>query len=107
MNAEDGVGSLADEAARLLDAVRGMLGPQGALGPAHIATGAPECTWCPLCQLIAVLRGDRPEVSARLAEATQAVSAAVRILLEAVTAVPEPTRARTARNVQHIDLREE
>jgi hypothetical protein len=42
-----------------------------------------DCQWCPLCQFAAVLRGERPDVTARVAEAGSAVVHAVRALLEA------------------------
>jgi hypothetical protein len=42
-----------------------------------------ECQWCPLCQFAAVLRGERPEVTARVAEAGTAVVSALRALLDA------------------------
>ena len=44
-----------------------------------------ECRWCPLCQLIAVLRGERPEVTAALADVLRATADA----LHAFTAAPE------------------
>lgn len=48
---------------------------------AHIATGAAECAWCPICQLIAALRGDRPDVTDKLAAAATAVVDVVGSLL--------------------------
>ena len=50
---------------------------------ARIAIGAPECCWCPLCQLIATLRGERPELLDRLAETQAALTATLRALVEA------------------------
>jgi hypothetical protein len=50
-----------------------------ASGP-HLAA---ECQWCPLCQFVAVLRGERPEVTERLTEAGTALLAAVRAVAEA------------------------
>jgi len=92
-------GTIGDEAAKLLDAVqdwaRRNLGESS-----HIATGAPECQWCPLCQLIMVLRGDRPEISEKIADATASVVAALRSLLDAATTPGPSTQPR----VQRIDL---
>ena len=48
---------------------------------AHIATGAAECAWCPICQLIAALRGDRPDVTDKLSAAAAAVVDVVGSLL--------------------------
>jgi hypothetical protein len=49
-----------------------------------------DCQWCPLCQFVAVLRGERPEVTERVAEAGVAVLSALRGLLDAAAgAVPD------------------
>ncbi len=92
-------GTIGDEAAKLLDAVQDWARRNFGDGP-HVATGAPECTWCPICQFIAVLRGDRPEIGDKIAEATASVVAALRALVDAAASGhhPEPQR------VQHIDL---
>jgi hypothetical protein len=37
-----------------------------------------DCRWCPLCQAAAVLRGERPEVSAALADVLTATATALR-----------------------------
>lgn len=60
----------------------------------------PECQWCPICQLLAVVSGERPEVSERLAEAGAALGAALRGLLDAATGPARPPDGR----VQPIDL---
>jgi hypothetical protein len=60
------------------------------------------CQWCPLCRLMAVARGERPEVSERLAEAGGAVVAALRTLFDGA-GTPEPDEPR----VQRIDLGED
>jgi hypothetical protein len=77
-------GPLTDETARLIGAAqdwwhRAVTDP----ATAKIATGAPECCWCPLCQLIATLRGERPELLDRLAETQAALTATLRALAEA------------------------
>jgi hypothetical protein len=68
-----------------------------------------ECQWCPICQFVNVLRGESPEVAARLSEAGAALTAAVKALAD--SAVPraggEPapeSRPRPAPRVQRIDL---
>src|SRR6266567_789263 len=70
----------------------------------HIATGAPECTWCPICQLIAILRGDRPEISEKVAEAGASLVAALRAVLDAAAASPPRPPDDAASRVQHINL---
>jgi hypothetical protein len=94
-------GTLGDEAVQLLDAVQDWARRNLGDG-AHIATGAPECTWCPICQFIAVLRGDRPEVSDKIADAATSLIAAVRAVVDA--AAPSRTEQSRTPRVQHIDL---
>ena len=53
--------------------------------------GGPECQWCPLCQFASILRGENPEVSARLADAGNALVGAFRAVLDAA-ATRTPTR---------------
>jgi hypothetical protein len=95
-------GSVGEEAARLADAVRGWARARFPELTDHVATGAPECRYCPFCQLIAVLRGDRPEVTERVAEAAAAVADAVRAVAE-VLARPVDPRGHGHR-VEPIDL---
>jgi hypothetical protein len=72
---------------------------------ARIATGAPECTWCPLCQLIAVLRGQRPEITEKWAETQVALAGLLRVLADAAgTMTTPPDGAAGASRVQRIDL---
>jgi hypothetical protein len=93
-------GSVGDEAARLLDAVQEWARHAfGEGASARMSTGAPECEWCPLCQLVAVLRGDRPETTEKIVAAGTAVMTALRSLLDQAPA-PDDARPR----VQHIDL---
>ena len=75
---------------------------------------AAECTWCPLCQFIAVLRGERPEVTERVAEAGAALAAALRAFLDATSNAGAPSghhhpegRPGSRPRVQRIDLRDE
>jgi hypothetical protein len=77
-------GSVGEEAARLAEAVRGWARSTFPGLTDHLATGAPECRYCPFCQLVAVLRGDRPEATERVAEAASAVADAVRAVADAL-----------------------
>ena len=80
----DPVGSIAEEAAKLLGAVSGWARQQGdgvaGLADAmaegvheHVAPGAPECTWCPLCRTIAAIRQTSPEVRNHLGSAASSL----------------------------------
>ncbi len=106
------VGSLAEEAAKLLGALSGWAREQGEgvsstagsmAGSVvdelheHIATGSPECAWCPLCRTVAALRQNSPEVRAHLAEA----AASFMLALSGMMATNAPQREG---DVERIDL---
>ncbi|MBZ5734301.1 hypothetical protein K8Z61_07315 [Nocardioides sp. TRM66260-LWL] len=139
----DDLGSVAEEAAKLLGALAGWAGDQARSGEAwaglagsvagsaagsaadlarqlddglreHLATGAPECTWCPICRTVHRVRELSPEVRQHLATATTSLLAAVQGIL--ATAVPPEGatgdgRGRAARSspagVERIDLDDE
>lgn len=95
-------GTLAEEARRLAEAFSDW-SHDHTVGLAADAGSSPECRYCPLCQLIAVARGQRPEVTARLVESGAAFFEALRSIVtpsggERVAEEPTPT-------VQHIDVR--
>jgi hypothetical protein len=105
------VGSAAEEAAKLLAALQDFA--RRTTGD-HIATGAPECRLCPVCQLIAFVRDTRPETVEHLAGAGAALIAALRATL--VGHQNNPPEAGTERTtgpvsgrpgVQHIDISDE
>jgi hypothetical protein len=105
---------LADEVGRLVTAVQGWAqqnfpaGPDGHLGA--------DCQWCPLCQFMAVVRGERPEVTARVAEAGTALAGAFRALADAAASATREQRAEheqegerrssSGPRVQRVDLGE-
>ena len=122
------VGSLGDEAARLLHALQGWAqgtgqdaGTAGASAAAaaaaalhdldaHLSTGAPECQYCPICQLISALRGASPEVRAHLRTAGSSLMQAAAAMLAPPTAPPTagptagPKDRRRDRDVERIDV---
>lgn len=53
--------------------------PEGQPG----AEAPSTCTWCPVCAVVGLLRGQRPELAARLAEHGVGLLAALRELLAA------------------------
>lgn len=115
----DGVGSVGEEAAKLFGALADLAREQGsevgsglaglasyAAGALrdvdeHLATGAPECTYCPVCRTVHVIRETSPEVREHLASAAASLVQAAAGWL--ATAVPEQARAR-AEGVERIDL---
>jgi hypothetical protein len=77
-----------DHVRQLLDAVRGSAGGSGAADSGAADSGAaaagpadghdPGCRWCPICQVAGVLRGERPELTAALADVLTATATALR-----------------------------
>ncbi len=63
------LGGPAEEARRLVEALGDWAATRLAPVDEHLATGSAECRVCPLCQVIAGLRGDRAEVLARVGAA--------------------------------------
>jgi hypothetical protein len=106
------VGSVAEEAAKLFGALSGWAREHGegvgamaesmAGGMAgelhdHLATGSPECGWCPVCRTVAAVRHTSPEVRAHLASAASSLMMAV----SGMMATRPPTRDSA---VERIDL---
>ena len=101
----EGVGSVHEEATRLFAAVeswvRDAAGGAFSAADAHVATGADECQLCPICRLIALARGTRPEVFEHLVDATGSMLAALRAAVDAHEA---SWASRRPSRVQHIDI---
>ena len=97
------VGSAAEEAARLFAAAEEWIRTRAGGHVEGLATGAPECTVCPVCQGIAAVRGVRPETVEHLLDAAASFVAALR------TTVGTPASPEAARrpDVQHIDVRDD
>jgi hypothetical protein len=98
------VGSVADEAAKLLGALsdwaKDAAQDAGHSVDQHLATGAPECTYCPVCRTVHAVRELSPEVRAQVATAaTSLLQAAAGVL--ARVASDQPGRPG---GVEHIDL---
>ena len=112
----DPVGSAAEEAAKLLGAVAEWARDHGsdlgsALGAfagqasaaahdvdAHLATGAEECRYCPICRAVQALRSTSPEVREHLSAAASSLAQAAGAML--ATAVPE----QRSSSVEHIEV---
>ena len=69
----------AESARRLLDVLRPPSGAATVPGEERTAHGA-DCRWCPVCQTAAVLRGERPEVTAALADVLATTASVLRDL---------------------------
>ena len=95
-----------DQARRLVDTFLAAPATEPAEGAAHADT----CRWCPLCQVAAVVRGERPEVSAALADVLTATAGALRTFADDVAAAPAAAPAAAAEEtdpapaVQRIEI---
>ena len=114
------VGSIAEEATKLLHALQGWGEQNGAeYGEAtasaaaaaagrlrdvndHLATGGRDCTYCPLCQVIGTARATSPEVKQHLASAATSLMQAVAGLL--ATPVPDQSTGRHGVPVEKIEV---
>jgi hypothetical protein len=117
------VGSVAEEAAKLLHALQGWGEQNGAeYGDAtasaaaaaarklrdvneHLATGSRDCTYCPVCQVISTVRGTSPEVKQHLASAATSLMQAVAGLL--ATPMPDQPTGRHGVPVEKIEVRDD
>jgi hypothetical protein len=90
-------GPLAEEAARLVEAIGEWA--RGNVGDLPLANDSAECTVCPLCQALALLRRTQPETFGHLADASASLVAALRTVVER-----HDHSARRPGGVQHIDL---
>jgi hypothetical protein len=101
-----------DQAQRLVEALRGPAADDATTDEA--ATGdrlSADCRWCPVCQAAAVVRGERPEVTAALADLLTTAAAALRTVAaagnpEGPTGAAEPERQESEPPppVQQIDI---
>lgn len=116
---DEPIGSVGEEAAKLFAALSGWAKDQGtdyagsAAGAAsavsdvlhdvneHIATGGADCRYCPLCQVISLVRTTSPEVKAHLAIAASSLMQAAAGVL--ATQVPQDGKSSP---VEKIDLDE-
>lgn len=118
------VGSLGDEAAKLLGALSGWArehageagdGLSGLAAHAaasahdlneHLATGAAECTVCPVCRTVHAVRQLSPEVKAHLTTALTSLAHAAAAIM--ATADPRSEGPGTDHvGVEHIDVGDE
>ena len=100
---EPDVGSVAEEAVKLLGALSDWAKDAAGEVDQHLATGAAECTYCPVCRTVHAVRGLSPEVRTQLATAaTTFLNAAAGLMNGAAAGQREK-----AERVQHIDLDDE
>ena len=94
----DAHGSLSEEALKLAEALQGWLSNGAAMAGAG---GSSECRVCPVCQLLRVVQGTRPEVLGHLTEAGAALIAAFQAAMESSERMWTGTKRPP---VQHIKV---
>ena len=99
---DDPVGSVGEEAAKLLGALADWAGDHAREVNEHLATGDAECLYCPICRTMHAVRHASPEVKGQLATAASSFLQAAAGLLS-TTGHGEQQTSR----VQHIDLDDE
>jgi len=76
------IGPLSEEASRLVEALSEWA--RGRVGPSAAAAGtSAECSLCPFCQMLSLLRHAKPETFAHLLDASAALTAALRSVVDA------------------------
>lgn len=107
------VGTLAEEALKLIGTLAAGAdhAPNGhRAADAATDTGhGPDCTYCPVCQLIGYVRHTSPETRRHLNASVESLTLAVRGIIEAVASHPPRTKTNTRRDagVENIDLSED
>ena len=112
----DEVGSVAEEAAKLFGALSGWARTHGSeaghglsdLASAalhevdeHLATGSPECRYCPVCRMVHVVRDVSPEARTHLMMAGANLMQAASAFLATAASDDE---SRSDSGVERIDL---
>jgi hypothetical protein len=104
------VGSLAEEAAKLVSALSSMQ-PSGHGDPENPHDPlAPECRYCPFCALVRAARSMTPEVREHLASAATSMLLAARGFLDEAMAKSADVQGEDAEReqpVEKIDLAED
>jgi hypothetical protein len=102
-------GAAADGVLRLLTAVQDWAA-RTFPPPADGVRAGSDCDWCPICQFMAVVRGERPEVSERIVDAGASLVSALRAFVDAAAGPGECTHRdhksgpQPRPRVQRIDL---
>ena len=114
------VGSVAEEAVKLLGALSGWARTHGSdMGHGvadaatglfheldqHVATGSADCRYCPVCRMVHVVREGSPEVRNHLMVAGANLMQAAAALM--ATAVPDEKRRQHDDGVERIEFDDE
>lgn len=119
MTERETAGTLAEEAAKLLATLHGWVGDPAAADASPddeppfdddearrdeqgSEAVAPECRWCPVCQLMRVAKATSPDVREHLSQAAVSLALALQGLLDG-----SPAPDRRATPLEKIDLTED
>ena len=97
-----GLAGLANHAQTAAAEVGQAAGQVGHAVNENLATGAPECTYCPICRTVHIVREASPEVLAHLATAAASLLQAASAVLAAAGAPSQGSRREPS--VEKIDL---
>jgi len=100
---DESVGSAAEEAVKLFGTLSAWAAGVGRNVDEHLATGAPECAYCPVCRTVHVIREASPEVRAHVVSAAASLMQAAASVLAAAATPSTNTRDRGGA-VEKIDL---
>lgn len=92
------VGTAAEEVAKLLGALQDL----GSQVGEHIGHG-PDCRYCPVCQVINVVRETSPEVRDHLADAAGSLLSALQAWLTPPAGPQQPHRAQEPQEYPNSD----
>jgi hypothetical protein len=78
---------LGQDLAGLVEAARSLVDPaqqwaKRTFGELNAEHRPEDCTWCPICQFVALVRGEAPELADKLSEAAATFPATVKAVIE-------------------------
>jgi len=100
----DPIGSAAEEALRLAGALAGWASEHVAGASEHLATGAAECTVCPICRTVHAIREVSPEVRDHLVAAGASLLQAFTGLVTAAGAAAGAAGGHSSSRTRHPDV---
>jgi len=110
MTEREPVGTVAEEAAKLLAAMHSWTGDRGTDESAptdeHGAHAPQECEWCPWCRLVRRALATSPEVREHLSQAAISLALAVKGMLDEPRSEPDAGAGQPS-PLETIDVTEE
>lgn len=97
-------GRFEDDLAGLVETARALVDPaqqwaKRTFGELNSEHRPEDCRWCPICQFVALVRGEAPELAEKLSEAAATFTATVKALLDTAqdrsTSRPRPRPSPT------------